>query len=407
LAAYVVFDLPADSIKAVSGDAQLSEIITLPLRVAAGQKIAYLIEEGMSPPHNLQSNVKWKLVDAGNPTGICRDGIKFVPGDLPAFVVAKNGYLVAQENTMKVTKIYEIFGDVTARMGVLETDDPVIVHGGVHQGSKIVCGADVEIQELIEEAEIQATGSIVAKGGIAGGGVGRLSAGRNIYCQFVQQATLEAQGGIVVDGSIMSSEILCGKKLVIRKNGFLVGGHARVFEGIDAVKVGSEGALTTEIELGANPFKKVLLDRTKKELKDLESGRETIITATTHINNEERELLGFDMSDRVTALFKAAEVARDTYGEIEPDRLEKLNKFGSGLMRIMRMDNEIREKKDYLEKIGKEELWFDKAQLKVSKIAHPGTVITIRGVTMRLGIEHERAVFYYDKEKGEVAVSYR
>ncbi|MEE8483608.1 MAG: FapA family protein [Nitrospinota bacterium] len=406
MANILIFDLPSDMLAAVSGQAPLEEVLQRPVPVKANQVFGIFIKEGAPVPDEHKDKVKWEMPDGVGLKEVCGEGVEVKDSDPPTAVSTKNGLLIGHELKMKITGIYEVRGDVTAKGGNIKTPTSVLIHGTVSGNVEIEAGGDVEVRGLIEEAVIKAKGNIIAKGGMTGGDKGKLTAGKSIYCQFVQQASLETPGNIVVDGVVMNSNILCGKRLIIRGTGYLVGGKTSVREGIEAVKVGSEAALLTDVELGCDPFKKTRMDRLKEGIGSIEKDVETITTSTKHIQNELDGLATLSATDLVTSLFKTAEIVQQQGDDLDPERLEKLNKFGSGIMRLIRMKDEIEVARKKLQEVQEGEIWFDKARFKVTKIAHPGTTISIHGVSRRLEQEYEKVVFYYKPKEGEIGESY-
>lgn len=404
---HIILNFPPENSEVISDSISLDILVPMPLAVSAGQKIGFFIEEGSDIPNEHRLKAKWKLPADMDPMEVCTEGIRLDPGKPPSYVALKNGFLIAHRQKLKVTNLYEVFSDLNRRTGNISTIAPVLVHGTVSQSVVISSDGDVEVRGLVEDAEIRSRGDIVAKGGIAGNNIGRLIAGKNIYSQFVQHAVLEAPGDILVDGPVMNSNILCGKRLIIRKNGTLVGGKVRVRELVEATRVGSEGALQTEIELGSNPFQSIIAEKLKQEVEELEKQKEMILTAVQHCSNELPIMLNFNPSDMVTSLFNAAEAVRREGNNLDAEQMEKLNEFGAGTMRLMEIMEEIEEKSEKLAEIIRNETQFKSARLKVKQVAHPGTVININEGSMRLDREYNRVSFYYDDKKSAIGMSFQ
>lgn len=408
MAGYVVLNFsPEDSNMVVPGLTSLDALVPMPIAVLAGQKVGFFIEDGGDIPGEHKAKAKWEFPVGADPVDICVEGIRLDPGNPPSYVALRDGFLTAHRQRLKVTTLYELFSDLNRRTGNISTVASVLVHGTVSQSVVISSDGDVELRGLVEDAEIRSRGDIVAKGGIAGNNIGRLIAGKNIYSQFVQHAVLEAPGDILVDGPVMNSSITCGKRLIIRKNGILVGGKACVRERIETECIGSEGALKTEVELGLNPFQSIVAENLEKKVSELEKQKEIIITSVTHCANDLPVMLSFDPLDMVTSLFNAAEIVQRERDNMDAEQMVKLNEFGAGIMQLMKIAGEIEATSEQLEKISRNETQFENATLKVMRIAHPGAVITIREGSMKLDREYERVSFYYDDKKGGIGMSFQ
>ena len=407
----LVFTLPPELIKAADPAGLLSAIISLPVPVEAQQPVAVYVEEGKAIPDQYLSAAKWQLPAGVSAREVAGEGMAVSAGDYPMLTALKKGFVTALEKKLKVSGIYEVSRDLNNRTGGVETSASVLVMGSVSQGVTILSGGDVEVRGLIEESSITAAGSIVAKGGFTGGEKGKLSAGRDLYCQFVQQGSLEAQGNIVVDGSVMNASILCGKKLMVRGSGFLVGGKVISREGVEVNRIGSEAAVVTEIEMGGNPFQLVAIETINGEVQKLEREIATLAGASRHFVKQLGGLVRFDDADPVTTLFNAAEVMRQQGKTLDDEKKEDLNKFGAAIMTSMRLQQRLEQERKELAGAADGGGLFTKAKITVSKIAHPGTIIKMADAVLRLDREYERATFIYkpasgDQKYAEIGIGY-
>ncbi len=401
----IILQLPADTLKVAGDNVPLNAIVPLPIQVEAGQAIAVFVNPGKDIPPDLQSSAKWNLPGAVTLSQVVGEGILVGQGDYPTLTASRKGVVIASESGLKVSGIFEVLGNVDKRSGNIETYTSVIIHGNVGQGATIVSGGDVEIRGLVEEASIRAAGSIVAKGGVTGGGTTKLVAGKDVYCQFVQQANIEAVGNIVVDGSLMNSVVMCGKKLNVRKSGFMVGGKIMARESIEVSRIGSEAAVITEIELGGNPFQTVQIEEAKEKTETMEKGVQQLRAGVRIAANNLSGLLQHRDTDLVTSLFTAAEVAKTEGEKLTDGQKESMDKYGGGIMSLLRKAEEYEIEKNNLAALMESSGFFDRTRLTVSKIAHPGTMIRMGGVTMRLDKEYERCAFYW--KQGEIGVAYQ
>lgn len=407
---YLVFELPPDSIKAANATDPLTAFIPLPIAVEPKTPVAIFVEAGKELPPMQGQVVKWEIPEKLKLTDVCSEGLTVLAGEYPVVVSAKKGMLVAGEKKLRVSGLYEISGDVSNRTGNIETPASVLIMGNVSHGVTIVSGGDVEVRGLVEEASIRAAGSIVAKGGFTGGAAGKLSAGKDMFCQFVQGGTVEAAGNIVVDGSAMNANIFCGKKLVIRGSGFLVGGKAIVREGVDAARVGSEAAVSTEIEMGGNPFQTLQIETLNDAVRALEKSIETQLASIKYHEKGLNHIVRHDEADPVSSLFRAADMLRREWDSFTDERKEDVSRFGAGIMNLMELNRTLEEERQKLAAVAEGKVFFDKAKLVVMKIIHPGAVVKIADAVLRLDREYERASFYYKKGQGdtpsEVAVGF-
>jgi len=387
-------------------DTKIERLIPLPMPVKKHQVIGYFLSGDAVAPDSVLSKVFWNLPESVGLDASIAGIVK--KGNHPIELLAgMDGFLAPSEDgKLKVTRLYEIFTDVGGKTGNVNSEGSILIHGNVGQGVEVVSGGDIEVRGLIEDATIRAKGKIVAKGGISGSNSAKLVAGGDLYSQFIQQAEVEAMGNVVAGGSIMNSNVLCGKTVVVKGRGVLVGGKVMAARGVEAGKVGTKGAVPTVIELGANPFRAIQLELLESEFENLKTEMLTIEVSVRHIEKETMGLVSFNSLDLSTTLYTAAEVVQKEGENIAEETLFQINKFGSGVMRLMRMKLEMEKLKAELDKVSSGKSAVNRAKLRVRSVAHPGVIITICGVVLRLMTEYEHVAFYLDSTKREIATGY-
>ncbi|MBI4667120.1 MAG: DUF342 domain-containing protein [Nitrospinae bacterium] len=371
---------------------RLSEFLTRPIKVNSGQVLAREIEAGVVHPDK-KVGVRFPLPAGVSTQDLLKGGLSMVKEPPQSVAATVDGYLSARDETLIVTKIMEIFGDVGPLTGNIETGSPVRIHGGITSGYRVESGGDVETLGLMEGASLKAGGNILLKGGFAGGGDGVAQSGKNIYSTYVQLGRLEAHGSIVVDGPVMNSDLSAGSQIVLRGRASLVGGAARARELISAPVIGSEGASPTEITLGDNPFKARLREGRKAKM---EKSRETIREKELEAKFASQHLAGLGripLEDPLAAVFTLSDIMRDgkVEGMDEPSQ-QYFKDLGGAVISIISEKERVAAGPE-TEDGGAEEQACPTATLKVEKIAHPGVVISILGVGITLDREYERARF--------------
>jgi uncharacterized protein (DUF342 family) len=373
----------------------LEELFALPVKVGKGQKVIREIEAGSShsdgkrgPRYLLKEPARIKDVIAGK--------LAPVPDDNSTFESALDGYLCARGERLSVTATLEIFGDASPQTtGDIRVGGSVRIHGGVLSGVTVEAGGDVETLGLVEEANIRSAGNVLLKGGFAGGGTGKVFAGKNVYSTFVQFGTVEAEESIAVDGPVMNSDLSAGGKIVLRGRASLVGGVTRARELISAPVVGSEGAAQTEISLGRNPF----VARKNEERKGMiEKMKETIRQRELDLEFTAQSLSGLleaHHGDPLSDVLHLSDLVRDGVPDkLNEDQLEKFKAAGSALLSIIFMKDAMGSDTDGgQERDPAADAPFPSASLKAEKVAHPGVVVSILGQTLKLDKEYDRARF--------------
>ena len=171
-------------------------------------------------------------------------------GDI--FLIAeKSGELVYENNKIEIRDVHTIQGNVDLKCGNIKFSGTVNVSGSVLPGFYIMAGGDININENADSALLSADGSIRVNQGIKGGGKGVARVKQDLWTGFIEQATLLVVGDIHVKNSCLRCAVKCNGKLLLEsEKGNLVGGQIKARKGINALNIGTEKGVKTEISFG-------------------------------------------------------------------------------------------------------------------------------------------------------------
>ncbi len=161
-----------------------------------------------------------------------------------------DGQLEYDNNSIYVSPIYTVKGNVDASVGNIDFLGSVVVNRNVLSGFTIKAQGNVEVRGSVEDAIIIAGGNIILAYGIQGMGNSRLEAGGNIIAKFVQNSTLQAGGDIIAE-AIMHSKVQAGNCIKVDMGkGSIVGGESAAVNMISAKTIGSVMGAPTSIQIG-------------------------------------------------------------------------------------------------------------------------------------------------------------
>lgn len=161
------------------------------------------------------------------------------------------GHVQIQSGRVCVMPVYIVPGDVDFSTGNINFIGSVQVLGSVRKGFRVNAAGDVEVKGRLEGGSINTGGNIAVKEGILGQGKGSIRAGGSIFARFIEHAYIEAGENVLVGDSIMHSVVRAGDKIIVNgKNGKIVGGLCFAGQEIEAKVIGSNIAVTTELEIG-------------------------------------------------------------------------------------------------------------------------------------------------------------
>jgi uncharacterized protein len=245
-----------------------------------------------------------------------------VDADRMALYSAIDGMIVKTEREkVNVFPIYEINGDVDYGIGNIDFIGTVVIRGNVLPGFKIRASGDIRVTGGIEAADLEADGSIEISAGIVGQNKARVKAGRNVKSSFIQDATVEASGDVIVTQSIMHSTIRAGHAVDCKgPKGLIVGGSIQAGERVTARTIGNSMATVTVIEVGVLPELRNELMHLRGQLK-------------VHSENT-------DKSDKALSLLDQLAAA----GQLTPDKVAMRLKLTHTKKQVVEETNAIRER---------------------------------------------------------------
>lgn len=163
---------------------------------------------------------------------------------------AETGNIEFNGERVSIIKVLEIKGDVGINTGDIEFAGKVSINGNVTTGYKIHSDEGIEVNGIVECAELYSGGDILISGGVQGNDAAILQAKGNIITKFLNNCTVTANGDIEAD-AILHCHITCDGSITVKgKRGLLVGGEINVRKEINAKTIGSEMGTLTKLRLG-------------------------------------------------------------------------------------------------------------------------------------------------------------
>lgn len=185
--------------------------------------------------------------------------------DLPrlkgkGFYVSENRYYATERgkvdiinNNIYITHMLEIKDDVGIEHGHVIFDGDVYIRGDVRSGMMVKATGNIEIKGHVGNSYIEAGKDITIRNGMQGKFSGKLKAGGNILCKFLENVNAEADGDIVVR-SLMNSCIQAKGHVKVEGRGAVVlGGTIHAIQGIELFEAGNINEIPTILSVGVLP----------------------------------------------------------------------------------------------------------------------------------------------------------
>lgn len=162
-----------------------------------------------------------------------------------------DGYAYWENELLCIDNVYQIDGNVDYHTGNIRANGTVVINGDVRSGFRVEATETIIIKGNVEAASIYSqNGDIRIECGILGAGRAKILAGGNLYCGFIQDATISVKGNIEVDHYVINSKISSGGKVKLEMNeGLIRGGIISSGTGISAIEVGSDQKIYTELNI--------------------------------------------------------------------------------------------------------------------------------------------------------------
>lgn len=198
-----------------------------------------------------------------------------VDSDGRTILAAMDGQVLLINDKINVEPIMEVDG-VNIKTGNITFLGTVIVNGNVEDGFDVKASGNIEVNGAVGASHLESDGDIIVSQGIVGRDEGEIICGGSLWAKFIQNTKVTVQENIIVNDSIMNSEVSAQRRIILQgKRAQITGGHLFATETVLAKNIGSAGGGTeTVIEVGVDPKAKhrlaELLEMQGNNLKELE-----------------------------------------------------------------------------------------------------------------------------------------
>lgn len=294
--------------------------------------------------------------------------------DKRTYTSALDGKIEYKNDSIIISNVLDINGDVDLTTGDIIFNGDVIVHGNVHMGSVIRTKGSITVMGNVEGAILVAEKEIQLKSGMQGGGRGYLEAGGDIWGKFFEQTTIRCGGNINVN-SMMNCEVYCtGNVTISGRHGIIVGGSTMAQGNINATVIGNMAEVKTTIAAGVN-------EKTTNEIKELEDDINTV-----KIAYEKHERI----MDMLKSIKNPAEKEKlDSMFKQVEESMQELN------VKLEGLKAELSSKIFLLES-------FSRSKITVTKYLYPNVKITINGVHYRTTTTFTNV--YLTESQGQISI---
>ncbi len=325
--------------------------------------------------------------DYGEP-GIDVTGEKILPGKVKTLILKYGKHIRLSEDklemyseisgnvtlvndTVFVSDMYEVAGDVGATTGDIDYAGSVTVAGNVLTGYTVKAEGDIIVNGAVEGATLQAGGKIILKSGIQGMQKGVMESGGDIIANFIESSQVRAGGRIMTDAILHSKAIAEDSISIQGKRGLVVGGMICSKSRIEAKTAGSTMGTVTELEVGIDPMVKEEYVLIEKEMSKLKDEKESLL--------QNLKILKKRMAQNK--------------GKLDQD---KMAIYQNSTQRVLEIEKELEEHSKRHDELGEELDAMGEGRVIVYGVAYPGVKITVANVSRELKQECKYSAFVRD-----------
>ncbi len=373
--AYIAYNFETDTSKlhikeSDSGQMDFKEL-NLIQNVVEGQTLAQkMLPERGKAGHTLLG--KFLEAKNGKDIGLPIGKNVTVDADGRTIKASVNGQVLLVNEKINVEPIMEVDG-VNIKTGNITFLGTVIIKGNVEDGFQVKASGNIEVYGTVENSVLEADGDIVVSLGVMGKDHGYIKAGGSMWAKFIQNATVDAEGFIVVRDGIINSNVTSNKKILVQgKRASIIGGHAFATEEIRAKTIGNNaGASETILSVGYDP-------KAKKRLDELTEKQAVLIR---ELNELELDIQTLEQQKKI----------RKTLSQEKEESLNTLmNRKGEIHSEVDQMSAEIQELQDHLRELKVV------GTVSASGAVYSGVKINIRDVREEIRNETKAVTFFYE-----------
>ncbi|MCR5431431.1 MAG: FapA family protein [Lachnospiraceae bacterium] len=297
-----------------------------------------------------------------------------VSDDNKTYYSALDGKIEYKNDTLTITNVLDIPGDVDLTTGDVVFNGDIIIHGNVYMGAVIKSKNNITIMGNVEGAMLYAGGDVQLKAGMQGGGKGYVEADGNICGKFFEQTKIRCNGSINVNSMMNCDVFCCGDITISGRHGIIVGGTTMTQGNITATVIGNMAEVKTVIAAGVN-------EKLVKEINALESEIKTVKEA--HSKHE-----------RILDMLKSIK---------NPSEKDKLTKMLEQVIQSMQeLDHKLSGLNSELEAKLFQTQNYSKSKITVQKYLYPNVHVTLNG--LHYISKDTFTNVYLTESAGEVAV---
>lgn len=193
-----------------------------------------------------------------------------------------DGRIEFNDGKISINTVLDIKGNIDSSTGNIRFNGDVVVYGDIKSGFSVEADGSIQVNGVIEGANVKARGNLIVKSGIQGTEKGTIFSGGNLICKYIENSNIICEGDLTTD-FIVHSHIICNKSInVVGGKGLIAGGEIKAKNEVKANIIGSPMGTKTNIEVGFDPKTK---DELKSYIEEKKSVEKSLKDLSLNINS--------------------------------------------------------------------------------------------------------------------------
>ncbi len=165
------------------------------------------------------------------------------------YYATASGYIRYQRKTLSVHPVYQVEGDVDLSEGNIRFIGRIEVRRDVRDEFCLEAGEGIHIGGTAEACSLKAEREIIIEGGVTGKGKGLIECKGGLRCRFLNDTTATIGGDVVIEKEIVNSRVHCMGRVIVTR-GTIVGSEVVALRGILVRDAGSSLGVKTALIAG-------------------------------------------------------------------------------------------------------------------------------------------------------------
>ncbi len=278
------------------------------------------------------------------------------------FHATVGGTVEFQNGLLAVLTEFQVKGNIDYSTGNIRMDHgSVAIQGLVRSGFSVFAKSDITVGGQVEEALLEAGGSVRIDTGLLGG---TIRAGGNVEMKYGEGATIFAGGDVTIANSLHACNVTArGRVLMHSGKGVIRGGKTVCADGMVVNEIGSPAGVLTQVVV-------------EKPHEDVDRLR------------EEKDLLRAILRHLVAVLRRRGEMPGGPGAALPPVAQEIQDRVDEVRRKVIALNRASYEGSDSV--------------IRVLKTVHPGATVVIAGRIHEVTTEHRHCEFYFDPDEETV-----